>query len=236
VYANTSAPPTDNKLVRQALNYAIDRQRFVDTILLGLGSVQDLPWSQSSPMYEPAKMNQYTFDLDKAQALIARSGVSVQTIDMYPYPGIPESEPFAELYQSDLAKIGINLNIVTLSLAAWFTTINSLKFSGLFIAPSVNLHLAPGTLFNLSAPLRPTGGNTAFSDPQYTQLVNEVSTETDATKLQQIYAQINDMILDQSFAMFLSPQLVVALTQSKVHDLTPHLHGGWAFTNTWLDA
>jgi peptide/nickel transport system substrate-binding protein len=236
VYANASAPPTDNKLVRQALNYALDRQRFVDTILLGIGSVQDLPWSPSSPMYQADKMNQYSFDLEKARSLLAQSGVMVQSIDIYPYPAIPEAAPFAEMYQSDLATIGISLNIVTLSTAAWLTTINSLKYNGLFMGPSVNLHLAPGTLFNLSAPLRPTGNNVGFSDPQYVQLVNEVGTATDQTKLQQIYSQINDMILDQSFAMYLSPQLVTAVAQSSVHDLTPHLHGGWAFTNTWLDA
>jgi peptide/nickel transport system substrate-binding protein len=62
--ANVLHPPLDNKLVRQALNYALDRQRFVDTLLLGLGTAQDLPWNQASSMYEADKMNVYTFDLD----------------------------------------------------------------------------------------------------------------------------------------------------------------------------
>ena len=41
---NVLSPPTDNKQVRQALNFAIDRQRFVETALYGLASAQDLPW------------------------------------------------------------------------------------------------------------------------------------------------------------------------------------------------
>jgi ABC-type transport system substrate-binding protein len=32
IWANTSVAPTDNKLVRQALNYAIDRNRWVQSL------------------------------------------------------------------------------------------------------------------------------------------------------------------------------------------------------------
>ena len=46
---NLSVPPFDNKLVRQAMNYAIDRNRFVESVLLGIGAAQDLPWADSSP-------------------------------------------------------------------------------------------------------------------------------------------------------------------------------------------
>ena len=36
VFINTSEPPLDNKTVRQALNYALDRQRFASTVMLNL--------------------------------------------------------------------------------------------------------------------------------------------------------------------------------------------------------
>ena len=39
VLANTSVAPLDNKQVRQALNCAINRQRYVDTVLHGVGTV-----------------------------------------------------------------------------------------------------------------------------------------------------------------------------------------------------
>ena len=45
-------PPFDKKEVRQAMNYAIDRQRFVDTTLGGLvGPPRDLPWRRA---HQPA--------------------------------------------------------------------------------------------------------------------------------------------------------------------------------------
>ena len=49
IQPNSTRPPMDDKRVRQALNYAIDRQRMVDTVLLGITEPQDLPWPPTSP-------------------------------------------------------------------------------------------------------------------------------------------------------------------------------------------
>src|SRR5713226_9633749 len=47
----TSVPPFDNKLVRQAFNWAIDRQRNADQVFLGFAQPVNLQWSSSSPAY-----------------------------------------------------------------------------------------------------------------------------------------------------------------------------------------
>src|SRR5215470_8761382 len=49
---NLTIPPFDNKLVRQALCYAVDKKRFVDSILGGVGAPESLPWLPASPAYE----------------------------------------------------------------------------------------------------------------------------------------------------------------------------------------
>src|SRR5207302_5748267 len=74
---NCGQAPTDNKLVRQALNYAINRQRFTDTVMKGFtGEPRALPWAKSSPAFDAAKNKSYAFDLDKAKSLLAQSGLS----------------------------------------------------------------------------------------------------------------------------------------------------------------
>ena len=73
--ANATVPPTDNKLLRQAISYAIDRKRFADTILKGFGGEpQDLPWTPRSPAWDETKNNVYTFDLDRAKSLVEPRG------------------------------------------------------------------------------------------------------------------------------------------------------------------
>src|SRR5690606_25647777 len=59
--------PTDDKKVRQAINYAIDRQRFVDTALFGIGEAQAIPWPKNSPAYDAEQAKAYRYDPEKAK-------------------------------------------------------------------------------------------------------------------------------------------------------------------------
>ena len=69
IIANVQVAPTNNKLFRQAINYAINRKRFTDTVLQGLvGAPQDLPYPPQAPAYDADRNNRYTFDLDKAKS------------------------------------------------------------------------------------------------------------------------------------------------------------------------
>ena len=89
---NTLVPPLDNKKVRQALNYALDRKRFAETALLGTGQPITLPWLPDSPAYDSQKRNAYAFDLDKARSLLSEAGVSNLAFEYLPlgdYPGRP---------------------------------------------------------------------------------------------------------------------------------------------------
>jgi peptide/nickel transport system substrate-binding protein len=234
--ANVTDPPMDNKLFRQALNYAIDRTRFVGSLLHGVGTAQDLPWSQASPMYDVSKMNEYTFDLDKARSLLSQSGVSNPSITLNPSPSTAEGGDFAQMYQLDLASIGITMTINKLDQAAWTQQANSHQYKGMYCAVSSNLHLSPAWFLNQSSPLKPMSNNEGYIDPTYTQLVAAVTAETDPSKLQADYSQINDLLLDESFVMYISPYPTLMLGRTAAHDVSPNLHGGWDFTSAWLES
>src|SRR5436305_13151802 len=87
---NVANPPLDNKLVRQALNFAMNRQRFVDTVLLGLSRPITLPWIPTSPAYEASKANYFSFDLDRARSLLTQAGVGPFSMEYLLSPNFPE--------------------------------------------------------------------------------------------------------------------------------------------------
>ncbi len=232
---NVKRPPLDNKKVRQALNYAIDRQRFVDSILKGVGTPLSLPWAETFPAYEASKANFYTFDLDRAKALLGEAGIADLALEVIPNPGDPDAVTFAEMYQGDVAKIGIKLNIVKLDMAAWSDQVNGNKFAGLYVAGS-NLALSPGTIFTVSRPIGPINNNEGFESEQYTKLVSDLANETDPAKQKVIMSQLNDILLDESFFDFLSPNYFIGVASKAVRDITPNMHGGWYFIDTWLDS
>ncbi|HEU0168325.1 MAG TPA: ABC transporter substrate-binding protein, partial [Chloroflexota bacterium] len=116
---NATIKPFDNKLVRQALAYTIDRKRFIDTLEGGAGTPQSIPWPSLSPAYEASKGSTYAFDLDKAKSLLAQAGVSNLNVEIWPVSLYPELKDFAQIQQADLAKIGVTLTIKSVDLAAW---------------------------------------------------------------------------------------------------------------------
>jgi peptide/nickel transport system substrate-binding protein len=233
--ANTGLPPTDNKLVRQALSYAFDRQRFVDTVLLGIGKAESLPWPPGSAAFEESKVNQYPFDLDKARALLNQAGLgSGFSIDFWPYLATADYTGMGQIYQADLAKLGITLNLKQPDVATWLDQVNNAKYIGLYAGPAGLGDMSPATCFTSSKAFAPAGNNSAFKSDRYAELVTQASTEPDPAKLKPIYAELNDLFLDEAFTIVLSPTQPVLLTAKKVNGVTFTHHERVDLTNTWL--
>jgi peptide/nickel transport system substrate-binding protein len=232
---NVTTAPFDNKLARQALSYAIDRKRFAETVMGGIGRPQSLPWLQASPAYEASKENFYTFDLDKAKSLFAQAGVKEFSMDWL-LVGTPEGTAMAQIIQADLAKIGVKFNIKLLEPAIWGNDVRAQKYVGGYWANSTRSNLLPATMLSSSRLSDPLGNNSGFTDPTYTKLVADAAVETDATKLKQIYSQLNDVLLDSAFAIFVSPAPPTMLATAKLKNVTTEPFGGFSYATAWLDA
>ncbi|MBV9580834.1 MAG: ABC transporter substrate-binding protein, partial [Chloroflexi bacterium] len=198
---NVANPPLDNKQVRQALNYAMNRQRFVDTVLLGLGRPITLPWIPTSPAYEADKANYFAFDLDKAKSLLEQAGVGPFGMEYLISPNYPELSNLGQIYQADLATIGVSLTIKQAESAAFFDAINNRTYSGMYAITSARANLAPGITILSTQGFNPDQNNEGFSSDAYSQLAAAIATETDPQKQKQLYAQLNDLLLDAAFTV-----------------------------------
>src|SRR5437764_14695823 len=69
---NTAVPPVSDVRVRQALAYATDRQKFINTIDNGIPPQSTGPFAPGSPYYAPTGYPNY--DLNKAKSLVAQYG------------------------------------------------------------------------------------------------------------------------------------------------------------------
>ncbi len=98
-----------NPLVRQALNYAINRQGIVDSIYQGYAKPATTP--AASSLY-PGQPSMGTYDPKRAKALLAEAGYPNGFNMTLTYnterPG-PYAENLARLIQSDLKAVGINV-------------------------------------------------------------------------------------------------------------------------------
>jgi peptide/nickel transport system substrate-binding protein len=232
----TSVKPFDNKLVRQAFNWAIDRERNAKQVFQGLAQPIDLQWSPSSPAYDAAKNQTYTFDLDKARALLQQAGATNLSTDVIVTAASPlNSLGFLQIYQADLAKIGVTLNIKAYDPATWAGNVLGHSYNAMYATGDVVANLLP--INNLNGPTwRPNPNNTDWDTPEWKDFIARVATEPDPARQKTLYGQMNDYILDQSWAMPFATNPQILVTTNKVKGMTINQYGAWYFTDASLDA
>lgn len=114
---NVEKKPFDNKLVRQALNLAVDRASILKSVYAGTGQVAKnvIPptmWSYND------KIKEYPYDVAQAKELLAKAGyANGLEVELWYLPVSrpynPDGKRMAELIQADWAKIGVKTKLTT---------------------------------------------------------------------------------------------------------------------------
>ena len=106
-------PPFDNLQVRQAVNYATDRQSIIKGLLGGKGQVMDALWPPNDVNFPKDLTNSFPYNVAKAKQLLASAGYpNGFSTTLMPLPGNPISTQVAQVIQLQWAKVGINVTIV----------------------------------------------------------------------------------------------------------------------------
>ncbi|MFD4526994.1 ABC transporter substrate-binding protein [Streptomyces sp. NPDC058470] len=167
------APFTNDKVV-DAVRHAIDRQEFVDKLTFGYGETTDQPFPKGYVAYDPKSENTYPYDPAKSKELLAEAGYKSGDIKLDLV--IPAEDPQAEIVQSQLAKVGITVNIkIDKNWATPFFA-KDLTFS-LYgttgrdsAAQTLTAHFGPNGPLNLSSPYEPDGFEAAIAKVRQTPL------------------------------------------------------------------
>ncbi|WP_110670112.1 ABC transporter substrate-binding protein [Salinicola halophilus] len=113
---NTQQAPFDQPEVRKALNMAINKEAIIDAVFQGAGEVAKNPIPPTMWSYNDAIEND-PYDPEQAQQMLEDAGVEDLQMDLWAMPVqrpyMPNARRTAELMQSDLAKVGVDANIVT---------------------------------------------------------------------------------------------------------------------------
>ena len=65
----------------------------------------------------------------------------------------------------------------------------------------------------------PNSNNEGYKNDVYTELIGSAASEPDAAKRKAIYSKINDILIEDSFAMAVTTYPPKMVASSKVHDL-----------------
>ncbi len=109
---NTQSPPLNNVKIRQAIGYAVDRQKIITELLSNQAKIANsiLPaqsWAHSTGQ-------QYNFDPEKAKRLLQEAGYKNEPIVFKYGAGNAMVNQYAQVIQSALNDIGLNIQIETM--------------------------------------------------------------------------------------------------------------------------
>ncbi len=194
----TDRPPFDNVNLRRAVSMAVNRQAIVDTLLLGYGEPGRSLFSAFAPQWLSPKA-ELTFAPAQAQEL-AQTALrdSRASATLIYRSGAGQAVPrkaIAELLQSDLAKLGIDLKLVPLERAAERERVASGDWN-IRITQQAWANGDPD--FVMANFLSSTGSfNSArkggYSNPEVDQLVAAGKAEPDREKRYLIYEQLQEI-------------------------------------------
>ncbi len=201
-----SVPAFQDKSVRQAMSYAIDRQAIVNTVLFGKGTAAQSVWYGEDLPYYTADFAQ-NFDLDKAKQLMAQSGFpqGFQT-DFTVVAGDTVAMQTAVILKDQWSKLGIQVNIVPVEQGSWFSHWSSYDYQMLYKLGTELVNDQAQTIPFDYLTVEDGGQGTAFtgwSSPEVTQVAKAALIEGDPTKRGQLYYQLQQLAMDED------PQLVL---------------------------
>jgi ABC-type transport system substrate-binding protein len=165
------------------------------------------------------------------------AGVTSLVADLLYIPAsYPVLTPLAEMYQADLAKISVTLNIKSMDTATWLAQVNGVQYNGLYVSGDSLGNYLPATPLGASPAWSPAKNNSGYKADSWAQLVDAVGTETDLSKQKQLYSQVNDYMIDQAWSIVFAERAVIWLARSAIKNVIPTGRQSFLWHEAWIDA
>lgn len=194
--------PWDNKLVRQAVAYAIDRDTIMKTILRGEASRLDGPVGEGQYAYDPNLQPKYTYNPEKAKELLKQAG----------YPNGVDVELQTPVGRYTLDKQIAEAMIPMLNAAGFRAKLATPEWATLWANVQVGkvpfYYMGRGGVVDPSAALAQyfeTGASPriGYSNPKLDELLSQERQTFDPAKRKKILAQAMSLITEEAPAHFL---------------------------------
>jgi oligopeptide transport system substrate-binding protein len=234
---NTTYGPTKNKLVRQAIEYAIDKKALIK-LDNGRGKEANQPLPPGVVGYDNnlSPKAQYTYDPKKAKELLKKAGYpNGLTIDFYT-ENSNDRMKYSQAIQEQLAKVGIKLKIHS---SSWGTFLNVTEAgkAPMFLLgwiqdfPDASDFL--NTLFNSSQ--APVNNSVNYKNPQVDQWLNTAQYSNDQNERNQLYAKVTDKVMEDAAWVPLWYDTFTAAVQPWVHGFYIPKAGTDPLAWIWVD-
>ncbi len=211
---NVKIPPLDNKLVRQAMHYALDRQAIVKKLWRGRGVVPNDAYPNVDKVgYDPKKAP-FEYNPKKAKELLAQAGYKGEEIKLESAVGyLANDKQLTETVAAMLQDVGINARVQLLEYSVRAQKLRQKTLEGLLLGDPTSTLLDPDGMFWRL--MQPGGLIDYWRHPEWDRLMGEARVLQDQQKRDEYYKKAANIFLDEvPVLIVLQPEKTFALKKA----------------------
>ncbi|MBI5101238.1 MAG: peptide-binding protein [Nitrospirae bacterium] len=231
---NLKHPYFKDKLVRQAIAYAIDKNELVDVVLFGLGSPATGPYVPNTWPYNP-DVKKYDYNPEKARQLLKEAGWEDTDGDglldkngrpfsftIFTNTGNKLRENTATIIQWRLAKIGIKVEIRKLE---WSTFINQFidkkRFEAVLLGWSISLDPDQYDIWHSSKTREKELNFISYSNPEVDELLEKGRRTFGIEERKKAYFRIQEILAEEAPYIFLYVPDATPIVSARIKGIKP---------------
>ena len=225
LFFNTDQPPFDDPGLRRAVSLAINRQQIVDETVYGYGVPGTSLITQLAEAWVNPEASPY-YDPDQA-AELAESALGEERVEVsfVIHSGLANRWPYgeiAQIIQFELAELGIDIQLQTVEGGTWNEMLGDDEYQ-ISMRPYTMSSGDPDDFMTYWA--RPDGVfnkkySISYQNEQIQTLVNQAVSETDPAVRQELYDQIQALLIEEAPFTPIYHEVTLYAMQKNVYDLS----------------
>ncbi|MCC7104044.1 MAG: hypothetical protein IT307_02795 [Chloroflexi bacterium] len=211
--------PLKDQKVRQALNYAVDKDALIKSVLTGFGAKLNGTFVTPSYFGYNPNLQPYPYDPAKARQLLTEAGYpdGFETSLTTPQGRYMADKELAEAVAGQLVKVGVRVSVKVkdwgvITQEVGDHTLGPLAFYGLSSVPDATTLLA----YQLTG-----SRNSQRSVPAFDAVIKEARQTMDDAKRIQLLHKAAEVLRDDAYIIFLTQQFDLYGYNTKVQNLKP---------------
>lgn len=229
---NTQSPPFNNLKIRQAVAYAVDREKIINELFAGQAKLAHSILPEESWAYSPG--TKYTYDPARAKQLLQEAGYKGEAVKFKYASGNQAVNQYAQIVENSLKEIGFKIQTESLDPNSMRDQLNAGQFQ-MNTATWIGGNQDPIFFKDLFASSdfpekRQNGRNRSrYSNPDFDKIIEEAVNTVDKEKARELYARAQDIISRDVPLLTLWYPSVMVISSNRVGNVKINPSGDWSF-------